>query len=232
MNEVRKAEDRGHAHHGWLNSHHTFSFADYRDPQQMGWSSLRVINDDTVEPDRGFGTHSHRDMEIISYVLEGALQHKDSMGTGSIIKPGAIQLMSAGTGVTHSEFNPSRTDKAHFLQIWIIPKFAGVAPSYQEKVFETAQKRGRLRLVISPDGQDASLTIQQDARIYASLLDGDEAISHALDTGRHAYVHVARGELSVNGQTLHAGDGLKIADETAVDFTAGKDAEFLFFDLP
>jgi redox-sensitive bicupin YhaK (pirin superfamily) len=232
MLELRKAADRGHAQHGWLNSHHTFSFADYYDQQQMGWSALRVINDDTVQPGEGFGTHGHRDMEIFSYVLEGALEHKDSMGSGSVIRPGDVQLMSAGTGVQHSEFNHSRTEPVHFLQIWIVPKFSGIKPNYQEKRFADEEKRGVLRLVVSPDGQDGSLTIVQDASVYAGLLDGNEKIEHQLATGRHAYVHVARGQLSLNGLELSAGDGVKIADESLLTLADGKDAEVLVFDLP
>ncbi len=232
MLEIRNAADRGHAQHGWLNSHHTFSFAEYYDRQQMGWSSLRVINDDTVQAGEGFGTHGHRDMEIISYVLEGALEHKDSMGSGSVIRPGDVQLMSAGTGVQHSEFNHSRTDPVHFLQIWIVPKFSGVKPNYQEKRYPEEDKRGKLRLVVSPDGQDGSLTIVQDARMFAGLLDGDEKIEQPLAAGRHAYVHVARGQLTLNGLPLSAGDGVKIADEPLLTLTGGKGAEVLVFDLP
>ncbi|MFW7342091.1 pirin family protein [Pollutimonas sp. H1-120] len=232
MLEIRNAADRGHAQHGWLNSHHTFSFAEYYDRQQMGWSALRVINDDTVQAGEGFGTHGHRDMEIISYVLEGALEHKDSMGSGSVIRPGDVQLMSAGTGVQHSEFNHSRTDPVHFLQIWIVPKFSGVKPNYQEKRYPEEDKRGKLRLVVSPDGQDGSLTIVQDARMFAGLLDGDEKIEQPLAAGRHAYVHVARGQLTLNGQPLSAGDGVKIADESLLTLADGKDAEVLVFDLP
>lgn len=232
MLEIRKAADRGHAQHGWLNSHHTFSFAEYYDRAHMGWSALRVINDDTVQAGEGFGAHGHRDMEIFSYVLEGALEHKDSMGSGSVIRPGDVQLMSAGTGVQHSEFNHSRTEPVHFLQIWIIPKFSGIKPNYQEKRFSDEEKRGRLRLVVSPDGQDGSLTIVQDARVYAGLLDGDEKIEQPLPAGRHAYVHVARGQLTLNGLSLSAGDGVKIADETMLTLAGGENAEVLVFDLP
>lgn len=231
MMELRKAADRGHAQHGWLNSHHTFSFAEYYDAQQMGWSNLRVINDDTVQAGEGFGTHGHRDMEIISYVLEGALEHKDSMGSGSVIRPGDVQLMSAGTGVRHSEFNHSHTEPVHFLQVWITPKFSGIKPNYQEKRFEAEEKRGRLRLVASPDGSDGSLTIAQDAKVYAALLDGAERVEHPIAPGRHAYLHVARGELTLNGQPLAAGDGVKIADETLLMLADGNKAEVLLFDL-
>ena len=232
MLALRKAADRGHAQHGWLNSHHTFSFAEYFDPKEMGWSALRVINDDTVQPAEGFGAHGHRDMEIISYGLEGALEHKDSMGSGSVIRPGDVQVMSAGTGVRHSEFNPSRDELAHFLQIWIVPKFTGVKPNYQEKFFDADGKRGKLKLIVSQDGRDGSLTIVQDASVYAALLDGDERIDYALPADRHAYVHVARGELTLNGQSLSAGDGVKISEETALSFANGRDAEILLFDLP
>lgn len=232
MIELRKAADRGHAQHGWLNSYHTFSFAEYFDPSQMGWSTLRVINDDTVQPGQGFGTHGHRDMEIISYVLEGQLAHKDSMGQGSIIEPGDVQIMSAGTGVRHSEFNASQTDPVHFLQIWIEPKFKGVRPNYQEKRFDSAEKRGKLRLVVAPDGREGSLSIVQDALVYAALLDGDERIEYDVANDRHAYIHVARGELQLNGQTLQTGDGAKINGKIKLEITHGKHAEFLLFDLP
>ncbi|PLC50708.1 quercetin 2,3-dioxygenase [Pollutimonas subterranea] len=231
MLEIRKAADRGHAQHGWLNSHHTFSFAEYYDQQQMGWSHLRVINDDTVQAGEGFGTHGHRDMEIISYVLEGALEHKDSMGSGSVIRPGDVQIMSAGTGVRHSEFNHSRAEPVHFLQIWIVPKFSGIKPNYQEKRYDDAQKRGNLCLVASPDGANGSLIVAQDAKMFAGLLDGAERIEHALASGRHAYLHVARGALTLNGVALAAGDGVKIADETSLTLADGNNAEVLLFDL-
>jgi redox-sensitive bicupin YhaK (pirin superfamily) len=232
MLELRQAADRGHAQHGWLNSHHTFSFAEYFDPKQMGWSALRVINDDTIQPGEGFGTHGHRDMEIITYVLDGALEHKDSMGSGSVIRPGDVQVMSAGTGVRHSEFNHSHTDLVHLLQIWIVPKFTGIKPNYQEKFFDAADKRGQLRLVVSPDGRDGSLAIVQDASIYAGLLDGDERVEHTVAPGRNAYAHVARGELTLNGHPLKAGDGMKIAEETVLTLSDGNNAEVLVFDLP
>ncbi len=231
MLEIRKASDRGHAQHGWLNSHHTFSFAEYYDQQHMGWSHLRVINDDTVQSGEGFGTHGHRDMEIISYVLEGALEHKDSMGSGSVIRPGDVQVMSAGTGVRHSEFNHSRTEPVHFLQIWIVPKFSGIRPNYQEKHYNEAQKRGKLCLVASPDGSNGSLVIAQDARMLAGLLDGSERVDYAVAPGRHAYLHVARGALTLNGLALEAGDGVKIADETQLVLADGNNAEVLLFDL-
>ena len=232
MLSVRKAEDRGHANHGWLDSHHTFSFADYHDPQEMGFGALRVINEDRVQPGMGFGTHGHRDMEIVSYVLQGALQHKDSMGTGSVIKPGDVQRMSAGTGVMHSEFNASQNDLVHFLQIWIVPKFTGIKPSYEQKYFSPEDKRGRLRIVAAPDGREDSVAINQDANIYATLLDGDEEVSHTLLPGRRAYVHVATGKLRVNGELLAAGDGAKISGENKVMLQAAGGGEALLFDLP
>ena len=229
---VRKAEARGHANHGWLDTWHTFSFADYYDPREMGYGALRVINDDTVEPGQGFGMHGHRDMEIITYVLEGALEHKDSMGNGSIIRPGNVQRMSAGTGVRHSEFNPSREERVHLLQIWIEPKITGVRPSYEEKEFGPADKKGRLRLIASPDGRDGSVTIHQDALVYAALLDGNDAITHALARGRRAYLHVARGALKLNGIELKGGDGAKIAGESRLELGEARQAEVLLFDLP
>lgn len=232
MIDIRQAADRGHANHGWLDSHHTFSFGSYYDAEQMGWGALRVINDDTVAAGGGFDTHGHRDMEILSYVLEGELAHRDSMGSGSVIRPGDVQLMSAGRGVTHSEFNGSATAPVHFLQIWVMPKFTGVRPNYQEKFFDAADKRGKLRLIASPDGADGSLTIVQDTQIHAALLDGDERIAYTLPAGRRAYLHVARGSLRLNGQSLAAGDGVKIVDEAELVLDGGDDAEVLFFDLP
>jgi redox-sensitive bicupin YhaK (pirin superfamily) len=232
MLTVRKAEERGHANHGWLDSWHTFSFADYYDPAEMGYGALRVINDDKVEPGQGFGTHGHRDMEIITYVLEGALEHKDSMGNGSVIRPGDVQRMSAGTGVRHSEFNPSREERVHLLQIWIEPRITGVRPSYEEKQFGTAEKKGQLRLIASPDGRKGSVTIHQDAHLYAALLDGKDAVAHRLAPGRRAYVHVARGAVKVNGVELKGGDGAKIAEESELEFSGAKQAELLLFDLP
>jgi redox-sensitive bicupin YhaK (pirin superfamily) len=232
MLEVRRSHERGHADHGWLESYHTFSFADYYDPAHVSFGPLRVINEDRVQPGRGFGTHSHRDMEIISYVLAGELAHRDSMGNGSTIRPGDVQRMSAGRGVQHSEFNPSRTDLVHFLQIWIQPNVLGVEPSYEEKRFAPDEKRGRLRLVASPDGADGSVTIHQDARLYAGLFDGDERAALAIAPGRRAYVHVARGSLSANGIRLRAGDALKLTDEASVTIDGGDGAEVLVFDLP
>lgn len=231
MMQVRKAADRGVAEHGWLSSRHTFSFADYRDPGQVGFSDLRVINEDRVAPGRGFGTHPHRDMEIFSYVLEGALAHSDSMGTGSVIRPGDVQLMSAGSGVTHSEFNGSGDEPVHFLQIWIVPDRVGGKPIYQQRHFSDADKRGRLRLIISPDGRDGSLRIQQHARIYAGLFDGDESATLALDDNRHAYVHVARGSIELDGTKLAAGDGVRLRNPQALKLAAAENAEVLVFDL-
>ena len=231
MMQVRKASDRGVAEHGWLSSRHTFSFAGYMDPNQIGFSDLRVINEDRVAPGQGFGTHPHRDMEIFSYVLEGALAHSDSMGTGSQIKPGDVQLMSAGRGVTHSEFNGSEDEPVHFLQIWIVPHHTGGEPVYQQQHFSDADKRGRLRLIISPDGRDGSLRIQQDTHIYAGLFNGEESATLTLDKDRHAYVHVARGDIELNGAKLQAGDGVRLRNPQTLQLTAGKDAEVLVFDL-
>jgi quercetin 2,3-dioxygenase len=232
MLELRKSGDRGYADHGWLKSFHTFSFADYYDPGHMGFGPLRVINEDRVAPGQGFGAHPHRDMEIISYVLDGAIEHRDSMGNGSIIRPGDVQRMSAGTGVRHSEYNPSPAEPVHFLQIWIEPGQTGIAPSYEQKHFAAADKRGSLRLVASPDGRDGSVTIHQDACLYAGLIDGDEQVAHALAAGRRAYVHVARGRIVVNGQSLAAGDALKVQGEQRITLAEGDAAEVLLFDLP
>jgi len=231
MNEVRRSQERGHAQHGWLDSFQSFSFADYHDPAHMGFGALRVINEDRVQPGRGFGTHGHRDMEIISYVLDGALAHQDSMGNGSVIRPGDVQRMSAGTGVQHSEYNASDRDPVHFLQIWIEPSERGASPAYEERNFDATSKRGRLRLIASPDGRDGSVTIRQDANLYAALVDGNESAGFAQKAGRRTYVHVVRGEAEVNGQALVAGDALKIVGEARVDITRGKDAEVLLFDL-
>jgi redox-sensitive bicupin YhaK (pirin superfamily) len=229
--QIRKAADRGVAEHGWLSSRHTFSFADYRDPAQIGFSDLRVINEDRVAPGQGFGRHPHRDMEIFSYVQEGALAHGDSMGTGSTIKPGDVQLMSAGAGVVHSEFNGSNDAAVHFLQIWIVPAQAGGEPSYQQRHFDEAGKRGRLRLIISPDGHDGSLHIRQDASVYAGLFDGEESATLTLGENRYAYVHVARGSVELNGERLEAGDGVRLRDTRTLKLGAGRNAEVLVFDL-
>jgi redox-sensitive bicupin YhaK (pirin superfamily) len=233
MMTVRPARERGHAQHGWLDSHHTFSFADYYDPKQMGFRALRVINEDRVAPAQGFGTHPHRDMEIISYVLEGALEHKDSIGTGSVIRPGDVQRMSAGTGVAHSEFNASPRDPVHFLQIWLMPSQRGIKPSYEQKNFTPADKRGRLRVVASPDGREGSVSIHTDAVLHAGQFAAGERDTLALSPGRHAWVQVARGKVQVNGTTLGAGDGAALVDEAKVELagTEGEDAEVLVFDL-
>ena len=230
MTELRRSAERGHANHGWLDSYHSFSFADYHDPRHMGFGPLRVINEDRVQPGSGFGTHGHRDMEIISYVLEGALGHQDSMGTGSTIVPGDVQRMSAGSGVRHSEFNHEKQGVTHFLQIWIEPKFTGIKPSYEQTRFTAADKRGRLRLIASPDGRDGSVTIHQDALVYAGLFDGAESASTKLKNPK-GYVHVARGKIEVNGHVLEAGDALK-TDGGTIELKDGKNAEVLVFDLP
>ncbi len=232
MLEIRRAGERGHAEHGWLDSWHSFSFAGYHDPAHMGFSALRVINEDRIQPGTGFGTHGHRDMEIISYVLEGALGHKDSMGTGSTIVPGDVQRMSAGRGVQHSEQNHAKAEVTHFLQIWIEPNVRGIAPGYEQKHFDAASKRGRLRLVASPDGVEGSVTIHQDARIYAGLFDGAERAAAALAPGRNAYLHVVRGKLTVNGTPLAAGDALKASGIAEIMLEQGDGAEVLLFDLP
>ncbi|HUL93025.1 MAG TPA: pirin family protein [Burkholderiales bacterium] len=231
MMEIRKSGDRGLAEHGWLRSYHSFSFADYYDPEHMGFGHLRVINEDRIQPGTGFGTHGHRDMEIISYVLEGALAHKDSMGNGSTIVPGDVQRMSAGKGVMHSEFNQSKNGVTHFLQIWIEPNVAGIAPSYEQKHFDAASKRGKLRLLASPDGRDGSVTIHQDAFLYAALLDGADRLVHTLPPGRRAYLHVARGKVTANGQPLDAGDALKAVNTSELVLEQGKEGEVLLFDL-
>jgi quercetin 2,3-dioxygenase len=231
MIQIRRSQERGHAEHGWLDSFHSFSFADYHDAEHMGFGPLRVINEDRVQPGQGFGTHSHRDMEIISYVLEGGLAHKDSMGNGSVIRPGDVQRMSAGTGVAHSEYNASGSDPVHFLQIWIEPSVRGMKPSYEEKRFEDASKRGRLRLIGSPDGREGSVTIHQDANLYAGLLDADETAQFEAKPGRKTYVHVIKGEIEVNGQPLAAGDAIKIAGENRLRLEKGRNAEVLLFDL-
>jgi redox-sensitive bicupin YhaK (pirin superfamily) len=231
MLTIRRADDRGHADHGWLDSHHTFSFADYHDPKHMGFRALRVINDDRVQAGMGFGTHGHRDMEIISYVLEGALEHKDSMGTGSVIRPGDVQRMSAGTGVLHGEYNHSKQESVHFLQIWIIPDRPGHAPGYEQKSFSADDKRGRLRVVASRDGRDGSVTIHQDATVLAGLFDAGEQATYTLPPGRHAWVHVARGTVRVAGETLREGDGAAIDDAGAIDIAGIEAGEVLLFDL-
>ena len=231
MITVRKSADRGAADYGWLDTRYTFSFADYYDPAHMGFRALRVINEDRVAPRAGFGTHGHRDMEIISYVLAGELRHQDSMGNGSVIRPGDVQRMSAGTGVTHSEMNPGAAP-VHFLQIWLHPSQRGLVPGYEQKYFPASEKRGRLRLVVSPDGAEGSLRMNQDARLFAGLFDGDEATTLAIRPGRSAYVHVARGRLRANGVELGGGDALKLTDSPQLTLDSGVDAEVLVFELP
>ncbi len=232
MIELRRSSERGHANHGWLDSFHSFSFAGYQDPEHMGFGALRVINEDRIGPGSGFGTHGHRDMEIITYVLDGTLAHKDSMGNGSTMRPGDVQRMSAGRGVMHSEYNHEKSAATHFLQIWIEPSVRGLDPSYEQKHFEAAAKRGRLRLLASPDGREGSVMIHQDAYLYAAVLDGRERASHVLGAGRRAYVHVARGRLKVNGTGLAAGDALKATNTVQIDLDDGVGAEVLLFDLP
>ena len=232
MQEIRRATDRGYADHGWLKSFHSFSFADYYDPKHVEFGPLRVINEDRVTPGQGFGTHGHRDMEIISYVLEGELAHKDSTGSSSTIRPGDVQRMSAGRGVQHSEFNPSANEGVHFLQIWIQPNVKGVPPSYEEKRFSEADKRGRLRLIASPDQAEGSVLIRQDARVYAGLFNGGESADLEIGAKRRAYVHVARGAITANGVALQAGDALKLTDSRKLTIGYGRDAEVLVFDLP
>jgi len=232
MNDIRRSSERGFADHGWLKSFHTFSFADYFDPEHVEFGPLRVINEDRVEAGAGFGTHGHRDMEIISYVLEGELAHKDSMGNGSIIRPGDVQRMSAGTGVRHSEFNPNPKETVHFLQIWIQPAVRNIEPSYEEKRFAPEEKRGRLRLIVSPDRADGSLLIHQDAKVYAGLFTGNERTEFETARGRRIYLHVARGSVKANGTALEAGDALRITDGAALRLSDAQDAEVLVFDLP
>ena len=228
---TRPADTRGHADHGWLDSHHTFSFADYYDPEHMGFRSLRVINEDRVLAGRGFGTHPHRDMEILSYVLDGGLAHRDSMGTGSVIRPGDVQRMSAGTGVSHSEFNASSTDPVHFLQIWILPERRGIKPGYEQQTFPRELRDGALRLVASKDGREGSVTIHADVAIHAGLFGAGQSASLPLAPGRHGYVHVARGQVRINGRDLRAGDGAALSDESAVTVEGVDGGEVLVFDL-
>jgi quercetin 2,3-dioxygenase len=232
MQEIRRSKERGYADHGWLKSYHSFSFADYFDPQHVEFGPLRVINEDRVAAGQGFGTHSHRDMEIISYVLAGELAHRDSIGNGSSIRPGDVQRMSAGRGVRHSEFNPSPASLVHFLQIWIQPNVQGIEPSYEEKRFAAEEKRGRLRLIASPDQAEGSVLIHQDARVYAGLFDGAETAALQVAPGRLIYVHVARGAVDANGVALEAGDALKSSDTPLLNLQNGREAEVLVFDLP
>lgn len=231
MLTVRHAKQRGHADHGWLDSYHTFSFASYYDPAFMGFRGLRVINEDRVQPGQGFGTHPHRDMEILSYVLDGGLQHRDSLGSGSVIRPGDVQRMSAGTGILHSEFNASKEAPVHFLQIWIQPQQHGIAPSYEQKHFPPTERVGRLRLVASPAAEDGSLRIHADVRVYAGLLAAGQSVEHALASGRHAWVQVARGTVRVNGVEVQAGDGVALSQEAQLRIEGVADAELLLFDL-
>ena len=231
MISLRKGQDRGHAHHGWLESYHSFSFAEYMDPRHMGWGNLRVINEDRIAPGTGFGTHGHRDMEIVSYVLDGALAHRDNMGNGTAILPGDVQRMSAGRGVMHSEFNHAKDASTHFLQIWILPDQRGIDPGYEQKHFAAEDKRGRLRLVASRDAREGSVRLHADADLYAGLLDGAERAELAIDPARKAYVHLVRGSLQANGRALQAGDALLLEHESAVVLAQGVDAEVLVFDL-
>jgi redox-sensitive bicupin YhaK (pirin superfamily) len=232
MITIRPSGERGRAELGWLDSKHSFSFSDYYDPKHMGFRALRVINEDRVAPAKGFGTHPHRDMEIISYVLEGALEHKDSMGTGSVIRPGDVQRMSAGTGVLHSEFNASKSDSVHFLQIWILPERANLPPSYEQKNFDASARKNRLRLIAARDGRDGAITVHQDVALYAAVLDVGQAVTHQLAAGRHAWVQVARGAVELDAKRLEAGDGAAVSDEAAIMLTAVQaPAEVLLFDL-
>ncbi len=231
MIKLRPSHERGHFNHGWLDTYHTFSFADYYDPEHMGFRSLRVINEDRVAPGAGFGMHPHRDMEILTYVLEGALEHKDSMGNGSVIRPGQVQRMSAGTGVTHSEYNPSKTEPVHLLQIWVLPERKGLQPSYEEREFPAEERRGQWRLIASRDGREESALWNQDADLYVTLLSAGERVAHRLRPGRHAWAQVARGAITLNGQSLEAGDGAAISEEEAVEAQADEGAEVLLFDL-
>lgn len=231
MLQVRKSADRGHADHSWLNTYHTFSFADYQDPAHMGFRSLRVINEDRVLPGMGFGTHGHRDMEIISYVLE-ALEHKDSMGNGEVLTPGEFQRISAGTGVRHSEFNPSATEPVHFYQIWLLPHSHGIQPSYEQKFFDENERLGQMRIVASPDGAEGSLTIHQDANVYLSTLNHADSVNHAILAGRHAWLQVLRGSVRVNGELLNTSDGLAVSDERSLTIVGEQSAEVMLFDLP
>jgi redox-sensitive bicupin YhaK (pirin superfamily) len=231
MIEIRRAADRGHANHGWLDTWHTFSFSTYRDPRHMGFRSLRVMNEDFVAPGEGFGTHPHQDMEIVTYVLEGALEHKDSMGNGEVLRPGEFQRMSAGTGITHSEFNPSDSEPVHLYQIWLLPERRGLTPSYEQKRFAESDRRNRLRLVASRDAAEGSLLIHQDASIYLSSLDNGQQVSHELAGGRHAWLQVLRGQATLNGRELNTSDGAAVSDERVLTIAAAGDAEIMLFDL-
>ena len=232
MMTLRPAGERGHARHGWLDSWHSFSFAGYHDPEHVQFGPLRVINEDRIAPGSGFGTHAHSDMEIISYVLEGALAHRDSLGTSAVIRPGEVQRMTAGTGVQHSEFNAAPGEQTHFLQIWIHPDRRGLAPGYEQKAFDAAERSGRLRLIASREGAEGSVTVHQDIRLYAGNFDGEQTATLELAPGRLGYVHLVRGALTVNGKAMSAGDALKLREERGITLTRGRDAEVLFFDLP
>jgi redox-sensitive bicupin YhaK (pirin superfamily) len=231
MITIRLAADRGHANHRWLDTHHTFSFGSYRDPKHVHFRALRVMNEDFVAPGQGFGTHPHENMEIVTYVLEGALQHKDSMGNGEVLRPGEFQRMSAGTGITHSEFNPSPTEPVHLYQIWLFPQENGIKPSYEQRRFDEVERRNRLRLVASPDAAEGSLLIHQDAKIFLSSLDAGSQVMYNLGTGRHAWLQVIRGQIALNGRALHTSDGAAISNETALEIAATNDAEVMLFDL-
>jgi redox-sensitive bicupin YhaK (pirin superfamily) len=231
MIRIRKSHERGHADHGWLDTYHTFSFADYYDPAHMGFRALRVINEDRVQPGQGFGAHGHKDMEIVTLVLEGALEHRDSLGNGSVLRPGELQRMTAGTGVRHSEFNPSDREGVHFYQIWLLPGRAGLEPGYEQRVFAEQEKRGRWRLVASPDGRDGSLTIHQDASLYLSELEDGQELTHQPRPGRHSWLQVLRGNVELNGRPLSAGDGAAFSDEPALTVKADGPSEVLLFDL-
>lgn len=231
MMQVRKATDRGHANHGWLDTYHTFSFSTYQDPQHMKFRALRVMNEDVVAPSQGFGTHPHRDMEIVTYVLKGALEHKDSMGNGEVLRPGEFQRMSAGTGITHSEFNPSDREPVHLYQIWLFPAQKGLEPSYEQKRFTEGERHNKLRLVASRDATEGSLLIHQDARIFLASIDAGQQVKHELNEGRHAWLQVLRGTVSLNGQDLQTSDGVAISDERSLEISATNDAEIMLFDL-
>lgn len=231
MISIRRSQDRGHFNHGWLDTYHTFSFADYYDPDQMGFRALRVMNEDRVAPGMGFGMHGHRDMEIVTYVLSGALEHKDSLGHGEALRPGELQRMTAGRGIRHSEFNPSATEPVHLYQIWLLPREAGLEPGYEQKAFAESERHNRLKLVASPGGDDGSLTIQQDARLYLATLDGGVSLTHTLPAGRHAWIQVLRGAIDLNGTALAAGDGAAISNESKLAIRATSPAEVLLFDL-
>ena len=231
MIAIRRAGDRGHADHGWLKTHHTFSFSSYRDPSHVHFRALRVMNEDFVAPGQGFGTHPHENMEIVTYVLQGALEHRDSMGNGEVLRPGEFQRMSAGTGITHSEFNPSPTEPVHLYQIWLFPDREGIEPSYEQKRFDEVERHNRLRLVASPDAADGSLQIHQDARIFLSSLDAGKQVTHGLGAGRHAWLQVLRGKVAVNGDALETSDGAAVSEESALEIEAKVDAEVMLFDL-